>query len=71
MQVSKRFLKSVAAGSLVAALSAQQAYATGLADLAAGIDKVDILAGLTAVALLIAAVLAGRMGIRKVLSMIK
>jgi hypothetical protein len=53
------------------ALVAQQTYAVGLADLAASIDTVDILAGFTAVALLIGAVLAGRMGIRKVLGMIK
>lgn len=71
MQASKRFLKSLAGVGVATAVIAQQAHAEGLADLAAGIDKVDILAGLTAVALLIAAVLAGRMGIRKVLSMIK
>ncbi|NAZ11096.1 hypothetical protein GT022_20630, partial [Agaribacter marinus] len=50
---------------------ASQTYAAGLADLAAGIDKTDIVAGFTAVALILAAVLAARMGIRKVLGMIK
>lgn len=58
----------VVAGS---ALVAQASYAEGMADLAAGIDKTDILAGFTAVALLLAAILAARMGIRKVLGMIK
>lgn len=53
------------------ALVASSAHAEGLADLAAGIDKADILAGLTAVALIIAAILAARLGIRKVLGMIK
>ena len=67
---SNRFLKSLAGAGVLMAV-ASQSYATGLSDLAAGIDKVDILAGLTAVGLLIAAVLAGRMGIRKVLGMIK
>lgn len=69
--MSKRFLKSAAAATLLTALTAQAAYAEGLADLAAGIDKVDILAGFVAVALLLAAILASRMGIRKVLGMIK
>lgn len=68
-QPSARFLKSAAGAGALMAL-ASQSYATGLADMAAGIDKVDIIAGLTAVALLIAAVLAARMGIRKVLAMI-
>lgn len=66
--------KLAAGGGLVATLTAfvaANAQAAGLADLAAGIDKTDIIAGLTAVALLIAAVLAARMGIRKVLAMIK
>lgn len=69
--MSKRFLKSVAAGSLVLAVTAQQAHAAGLADLAAGIDETDILAGFVAVALLLASILASRMGIRKVLGLIK
>jgi hypothetical protein len=60
---------AVVAGST--ALLAQQTYAVGLADLAASVDTVDILAGFTAVALLLGAVLAARMGIRKVLGMIK
>ena len=67
-------IKKLFAGMSVAALTtfvAANAQAAGLADMAAGIDKTDILAGLTAVGLLIAAVLAGRMGIRKVLGMIK
>jgi len=67
-------IKKLFAGMSVATLTAfvaANAQAAGLADLAAGIDKTDILAGLTAVGLLIAAVLAGRMGIRKVLGMIK
>jgi adenine/guanine phosphoribosyltransferase-like PRPP-binding protein len=46
-------------------------YAAGLADMAAGVDKTDIIAGLTAIGLLIAAIAAGRMGIRKVIGMIK
>jgi hypothetical protein len=46
-------------------------YAEGLADLAGAVDTADILAGFTAVALLLGAVLAARMGIRKVLGMIK
>lgn len=69
-----RFLKKMFAGASVATLTAfvaANAQAAGLADMAAGIDKADIIAGLTAVALLIAAVLASRMGIRKVLGMIK
>lgn len=53
------------------ALVASSAHAEGLADLAGGINSADILAGLAAVALVIAGVLASRMGIRKVLSMIK
>jgi len=67
-------IKKLFAGMSVATLTAfvaANAQAAGLADLAAGIDKADILAGLTAVALIIAAVLAARMGIRKVLGMIK
>jgi hypothetical protein len=60
---------AVVAGST--ALLSQQTYAVGLADLAASVDTVDILAGFTAVALLLGAVLAARMGIRKVLGMIK
>jgi len=67
-------IKKLFAGMSVATLTAfvaANAQAAGLADMAAGIDKADILAGLTAVGLLIAAVLAGRMGIRKVLGMIK
>lgn len=67
-------LKKLFAGMSVATLSAfvaANAQAAGLADMAAGIDKTDIIAGLTAVALLIAGVLAARMGLRKVLGMIK
>lgn len=71
IQASKRFLKSLAGASLVTAVVAQSAHAEGLADLAAGINKADIVAGLIAVALLLAAVLASRMGIRKVLGMIR
>lgn len=61
----------VVTASLALALISQQTYAVGLADLAASIDTVDILAGFTAVALLLAAVLAGRMGIKKVLGLIR
>jgi hypothetical protein len=67
-------IKKLFAGMSVATLTAfvaANAQAAGLADLAAGINEADILAGLTAVALIIAAVLAARMGIRKVLGMIK
>ena len=67
-------IKKLFAGMSVATLTAfvaANAQAAGLADLAAGIDKTDILSGMTAVALLIAGVLAARMGIRKVLGMIK
>ncbi|MGX5724803.1 hypothetical protein ACWKWZ_07180 [Metapseudomonas otitidis] len=71
IQASKRFLKSLAGASLMTAVVAQSAHATGLADLAAGIDKADIIAGFVAVALLIAAILASRMGIKKVLGMIR
>lgn len=67
---SVRFLKSAAGVGVAMAISAQS-QAAGLADLAAGIESADILAGLTAVALVIAGVLAARMGIRKVLGMIK
>lgn len=79
MQVIKKALelkqlrnafKTVGVAGTLAFISAN-AHAEGMADLAAGIDKVDILAGFTAVALLLAAVLAARMGIRKVLGMIK
>lgn len=65
--------KAIAGMSLVGvqAFVATNAQAAGLADLAAGIDSADILAGFTAVALLIAGILAARMGIRKVLGMIK
>lgn len=66
----KKFLSGMSVAALTTFVAAN-AQATGLADMAAGIDKADILAGLTAVGLLIAAVLAGRMGIRKVLGMIK
>lgn len=61
----------VVTASLALALVSQATYAVGLADLAASIDTVDILAGFTAVALLIGAVLAGRMGIKKVLGLIR
>ncbi|MOA40406.1 hypothetical protein D3C78_1622800 [compost metagenome] len=67
---SKRFLKSLGAASLLVAVSAQS-HAAGLADLAGGLNEADITAGMTAVALVIAGVLAARMGIRKVLGMIK
>lgn len=66
-----RFAGRVVTASLATALVAQGAYATGLSDLAASIDKTDILAGFMAIALLIGAILASRMGIRKVLGMIK
>lgn len=66
-----RFAGRVVTASLATALIAQAAYATGLADLSASIDKTDILAGFMAIALLIGAILASRMGIRKVLGMIK
>lgn len=65
-----RAVKAASAATLLAFVAAN-AQAAGLADLAGGIDSADILAGLTAVALLIAAILAARMGIRKVLGMIK
>lgn len=61
----------VAVVTAAAAVVAGPTYAVGLADLAAGLDGADIAAGLTAVALIIAGVLAARMGIRKVLGMIK
>lgn len=67
----KQLFSRVALVTVSTGLLASQTYATGLADLAAGIDKTDIIAGFTAVALLLAAVLAARMGIRKVLGMIK
>jgi hypothetical protein len=60
-----------AVGAGVMGVVAAPTYAAGLADLAASIDTADILAGFTAVALLLGAVLAARMGIRKVLGMIK
>lgn len=65
--------KAVKGMSVVALMTfvAANAQAAGLADLAGGIDSVDILAGFTAVALIIAGILAARMGIRKVLGMIK
>ena len=62
---------TAAVGAGVMGVVAAPTYAVGLADLAASIDKVDILAGFTAVGLLLGAVLAARMGIRKVLGMIK
>lgn len=62
---------TAAVGSGVMAVVAAPTYAVGLADLAASIDTVDILAGFTAVALLLGAVLAGRMGIKKVLGLIR
>jgi hypothetical protein len=67
----KKLFSRVALVAVSTGLLASQTYAVGLSDLAAGIDKTDILAGFTAVALLLAAVLAGRMGIRKVLGMIR
>lgn len=70
MQKLKVFGRVVTA-SLAMGLIAQNTYAVGLADLAASIDTVDILAGFTAVALLLGAVLAGRMGIKKVLGLIR
>ncbi|MNZ46188.1 hypothetical protein D3C78_638630 [compost metagenome] len=66
----KRFLKSAAGASLLLGVAAQS-HAAGLADLAGGLNEADITAGMTAVALVIAGVLAARMGIRKVLGMIK
>lgn len=66
-----RFAGRVVTASLASALIAQGAYAAGLADLGGSIDKTDIIAGFMAVALLLGAVLASRMGIRKVLGMIK
>lgn len=79
MQVIKRALemkqlKTAFQGLTAAGLSsfiAANASAAGLSDLAASIDKTDILAGFMAIALLIGAILASRMGIRKVLGMIK
>ena len=79
MQVIKRALqmkqlKTAFQGLTAAGLSsfiAANASAAGLADLAASVDKTEIIAGFMAVALLIGAVLASRMGIRKVLGMIK
>ena len=70
MFAMKKMFSGLSAAALTAFVAAN-AQAAGLSDLAAGIDKTDIIAGLTAVALLIAAVLAARMGIRKVLAMIK
>lgn len=67
----KQLLSRVAVVTASTAVLASQTYAAGLADLAAGIDETDILAGFTAVALILASVLAARMGIRKVLGMIK
>lgn len=67
----KQLLSRVALVTVSTGVLASQTYAAGLADLAAGIDKTDIVAGFTAVALILAAVLAARMGIRKVLGMIK
>jgi len=66
----KRAVQGMSLTALMAFVAAN-AQAAGLADLAGGIDKADIVAGFTAVALIIAAVLAARMGIRKVLGMIK
>lgn len=66
-----RFAGRVVTASLATALVAQSASAAGLADLAASVDKVEIIAGFMAIALLLGAVLASRMGIRKVLGMIK
>lgn len=70
MQKMKLFGRVVTA-SLAMALVAQQTYAVGLADIAASIDAVDILAGFTAIALLIGLVRAGKMGIRHVLGLIR
>jgi len=64
-------ITSVALVTVFTGVLASQTYAACLADLAAGIDQTDIVAGFTAVALILAAVLAARMGIRKVLGMIK
>ena len=66
----KTLFQAGAAAVTLAVVSAPT-YATGLADMAAGVDKMDVIAGLTAVGLLIAAIAAGRMGIRKVIGMIK
>lgn len=66
-----RFAGRVVTASLATALVAQSASAAGLADLAASVDKTEIIAGFMAIALLLGAVLASRMGIRKVLGMIK
>lgn len=70
MSQFSKVVQGTAALGLTAFLAAP-IYAVGLADLAAGIDAADIGAGLTAVALLVSGVLATRMGIRKVLGMIK
>ena len=71
MQKMQKLLARAGVVVGASALVANQAYAEGLADLAGGIDSTDILAGFTAVALIIAGILAARMGIRKVLGMIK
>lgn len=67
----KQLLSRVALVTVSTGVLASQTYAAGLADLAAGVDQTDIIAGMTAVSLIVAGVLAARMGIRKVLSMIK
>lgn len=64
-------LSAVVAVPVASLIMAQNTFAAGLADLAAGINETDIVAGLTAVALVVAGVLAARMGIRKVLGMIR
>lgn len=69
-----RFFKTASNAVLalsVSAVVAAPTYATGLADMAAGIDKADVVAGLTAAGLLIAGIAAARMGIRKVIGMIR
>lgn len=64
-------VSQVALVSVAMAVLASGAQAEGLPDLAAGVDKTDIVAGLIAIALLIGGALGARKGIRMVLSLIK
>jgi len=67
----KKYGAGVVAFTVVTAPLTSMTYATGLADMAAGIDKADVVAGLTAAGLLIAGIAAARMGIRKVIGIIR
>lgn len=66
-----KYAGQVVTASLASALIAQSAFAAGYADITAAVDVADVIVGFFAVAAVIATALVTRMGIRKVLGMIR